>query len=403
MGLLDFSLDDPKGQLLATLGMGLLQSKGGFGQALGQAGTQALGAYNQAKISQQQAQQRKQQEAMQQVQMQMLMQQLTDSQRQQQRQAGIEGAYRGAIRTPEQVAMAGNGGPTNAAAAAAPNARPQFDQSALIRGLMQVDPVSAAQMLQPKPADYKVVGDSLVQIGGDGVREAYRAPQKPDFNSLVIPGPDGKPMLNQMVLDAKRMIAKAGASSTSVSYGTPMAGVDANGRPVFFQPSKDGGAPAIVPGVAPPKNEKPMTEAQAKAATFMSQMQAAEKELSGIPIDMTKPVNQLDVGLAGGWTNVAASPAAQRARQSQEQWAESFLRFKTGAAATADEVKLNVRTFFPQPGDSKAVIEQKQRMRKQAIQDIGMAASGNPPDHSAGKPKADGAASIDDLVNKWAR
>jgi hypothetical protein len=93
-----------------------------------------------------------------------------------------------------------------------------------------------------------------------------------------------------------------------------------------------------------------------------------------VPIDPTKLWSQIDVGLAGGLTNVAASPAAQRARQAQEQWAESFLRFKTGAAATADEVRGNVRTFFPQPGDSPEVIAQKKRAREQAAQDIAFAA-----------------------------
>jgi hypothetical protein len=166
--------------------------------------------------------------------------------------------------------------------------------------------------------------------------------------------------------------AKAGASS--VSYGAPMAGTDPHGNPVFFQPARGGGAPAIVPGVSPPKKDSALTEAQAKAATFMSQMRAAEQELAGVPIDPTKLWSQIDVGLAGGLTNVAASPAAQRARQAQEQWAESFLRFKTGAAATADEVRGNVRTFFPQPGDSPEVIAQKKRAREQAAQDIAFAA-----------------------------
>jgi hypothetical protein len=52
------------------------------------------------------------------------------------------------------------------------------------------------------------------------------------------------------------------------------------------------------------------------------------------------------------------------------------LRFKTGAASTEAEVKRNVRTFFPQQGDSKEVIEQKRRMRQQAVADLDMVASG---------------------------
>jgi len=57
---------------------------------------------------------------------------------------------------------------------------PGFDQNALIRGLTQADTMAAAQMLQPKPADYKVVGDALLQVGPGGVKEAYRAPAKPE-------------------------------------------------------------------------------------------------------------------------------------------------------------------------------------------------------------------------------
>lgn len=44
---------------------------------------------------------------------------------------------------------------------------------------MQADPQSAYQMLQPKPADYKVVGNALLQVGPGGVKEAYRAPKRP--------------------------------------------------------------------------------------------------------------------------------------------------------------------------------------------------------------------------------
>ena len=58
----------------------------------------------------------------------------------------IEAAYRGAIRTPEQMAMAAHGGPTNAAAQAAPGMAPGFDQNALIRGLTQADTMAAAML-----------------------------------------------------------------------------------------------------------------------------------------------------------------------------------------------------------------------------------------------------------------
>jgi len=160
----------------------------------------------------------------------------------------------------------------------------------------------------------------------------------------------------------------------TVNYGAPVAGVDASGNPVFFQPSKGGGAPAIVPGVQPPpREEKAPTESQAKSQTFYSQMTSANKELENLQTkgyDPTKITSQIQTQLAGTPLTAVVPPKAQQARQAQEQWAESFLRVKTGAAATQGEVDRNVRTFFPQIGDSPQVIQQKARARKQAEQDV---------------------------------
>jgi hypothetical protein len=178
MGLLD-SMDDPRTMGLLSLGMGLLNSRGNFGQALGQAGPQALQAVRQVQEDRQKKAQREQAQQMQALQMQQAQAAMAQQQAQQQRQAAIEGAYRGALRSPEQMAMAGGGGPSVANAAAIPNTMPQIDQSALIRNLMQADPMAAYQMLQPKPEDMKVVGDALVGVTGGKARELYRAPQKP--------------------------------------------------------------------------------------------------------------------------------------------------------------------------------------------------------------------------------
>ena len=179
MGLLD-SMDDPRTMGLLSLGMGLLNSRGNFGQALGQAGPQALQAVRQVQEDRQKKAQREQAQQMQALQMQQAQAAMAQQQAQQQRQAAIEGAYRGALRSPEQMAMAGGGGPSVANAAAIPNTMPQIDQSALIRNLMQADPMAAYQMLQPKPEDMKVVGDALVGVTGGKAREMYRAPQKPE-------------------------------------------------------------------------------------------------------------------------------------------------------------------------------------------------------------------------------
>ena len=258
-GLLGNSMDDPRTMAVLQGVMGLLGARGNVqGVAQGLLGYQ--GAMQQAKQQAAQEDERA-------TRRQMAEMQLRQAQQEQARRVAVEQAYRGALRSPEQMAMAANGGPTNAAAQAAPGMAPGFDQNALIRGLTQADPMAAAQMLQPKPADYKVVGDALLQVGPGGVKEAYRAPAKPEAMPSAVreyeyarqQGYQGT--FQQFQLEQRR----AGASSTSVSYGTPVAAVDAQGNPVFIQPAKDGGAPAIIPGMRPPKSAAEERAEQEKA------------------------------------------------------------------------------------------------------------------------------------------
>jgi len=122
------------------------------------------------------------------------------------------------------------------------------------------------------------------------------------------------------------------------------------------------------------REEKPATESQAKAASFGSQMQSASQEFDQIQKEGFVPgstTSQAQVEIAGTPLRVFADPLAQRAQQSQAQWSEAYLRYKTGAAATEGEVKRNISTFFPKIGETDPkVVEQKARMRKQAEEDV---------------------------------
>jgi hypothetical protein len=113
-----------------------------------------------------------------------------------------------------------------------------------------------------------------------------------------------------------------------------------------------------------------LTESEGKNTMFLGQMRDASKALSGV--DSVSPVEVAATG--NPVTNWAAPADAQKAAQAQRQWAEAYLRVKTGAAATAGEVENNIRTFFPVAGDSKEVIAQKAKARAQAEQDLVIAA-----------------------------
>ena len=153
--------------------------------------------------------------------------------------------------------------------------------------------------------------------------------------------------------------------------GAPVAVMGPNGQPIYVSPSQ-------AYGKVPAAEAKPLTEAQSKASVFQSQMVGASNQLNKLQssgeYDPTSKTSQFQTGMAGGITNIAAPESAQQAKQAQDQWAEAYLRFKTGAAATAGEVEQNRRTFFPVFGDSEKTIKQKAEARKQAEQDIGIAA-----------------------------
>lgn len=122
---------------------------------------------------------------------------------------------------------------------------------------------------------------------------------------------------------------------------------------------------------------KDLTESQGKASAFQSQMISASnavKTLENAGFDPTSFKSQTAVKLAGGIANPAIPATAQQYKQAQEQWSEAYLRFKTGAAATENEVQRNVKTFFPQFGDKPDQIAQKAAMREQAERDVGIAA-----------------------------
>lgn len=223
MSLLDLT-NDPRRMGILSLGLNLMQAKGNLGQAFGSAGQAALGDMIAAQDRQTQGKEREQAARIRAMQEQALALQLAQTLQEQKRRQGVEDAYKGAMVSPATQALAGGGGPTMQNAQAMQGLLPKLDQGRLLQGLLPVDSQMAAQMLQPKPSDYKVVGGSLVEVGPGGVKEAYRAPEKPNLEALIIQGPDGKPMINPLVMEAKRQLAVAGrAPSAAAAPAAPVA------------------------------------------------------------------------------------------------------------------------------------------------------------------------------------
>lgn len=132
---------------------------------------------------------------------------------------------------------------------------------------------------------------------------------------------------------------------------------DANGNPI---PASGTGA----------NGQKPMTEAQSNAYLFGTRMQANHKILSdfeskgvsGSILQKTLGDNKL--------TNFGSTPENQQYAQAKRDFINAVMRKESGAAIGKDEFASADKQYFPQIGDSPAVIQQKQRAREQAIKGI---------------------------------
>lgn len=236
MGLLSniigTGVDDPRFAATTQLAQGLLSSP-----RLMQGLSAGLGGYQQAMAK---ARQQKMQEELRQMQLADARMKMEAAQREQQKEQGIEAAYRNAMRTPEQMAMAQNGGPTVAAAQAAPGMQGGFDQNALMRGLSQADPMKAFQMMQPEKPNFVNVDGALVQTNAQGGPRSVFERNKPaemptavrEYQFAQSQGYDGT--FQQFQLDGKR----AGATKVQVDAGQRFENEFSRNQGKFFSEMK---------------------------------------------------------------------------------------------------------------------------------------------------------------------
>lgn len=218
MGLLD-PTEDPRTMGLLAFGSSLLGSKGSFGNALGQALPVGLQAMQQVKDRRIAMEDRQQQQKARDLQMQQAQIQLAEAKRAQAEREQLAALAQQYSRSPQQQALANGQGPTVANAAAIPTTAPGFDFGGYANALAGIDPLKALSVQAALQKD-----DPTVALSEGGMLVRSRTgkivannPKAPDLNSLVVMGPDGKPMLNQLALDAKRAVAAAGAARTNVS------------------------------------------------------------------------------------------------------------------------------------------------------------------------------------------
>lgn len=162
-----------------------------------------------------------------------------------------------------------------------------------------------------------------------------------------------------------------------------------------------GGRVVPVQGIA----NKPMTDSQSKAYLFGTRAQEAEQAIKSVADKADRPgwikrTAQSTVGMvpfagdklsevAGSTLNWTQSGAQQQVEQAQENFLNALLRRESGAVIGADEKANAKRQYFPQVGDSDAVLSQKARNRRTAIDGI-MAEVPNSRNAAPSAPSGDG-------------
>lgn len=319
--------------------------------------------------------------------MQMQMQAAQEKQAQDRQNALMQQQFINSIPSPQmqasQAALAGGGGPTVANAA---QMKPVDPRTQMLHDAMRarmVSPVDYINAANPKD-EFVTVAPGASRINARTNQVAFTAPDKSKEDAFVglmkQAGIDpASPQGQAMLADRLRKESTHQPAPSFNNYGSPLPIQLPDGQTGYIQPPTRPGGPTQVlqvPGtgqaaVKPTDaKDKDLTEAQAKATTYLGQMRSASKALESLKMDQSALSVQAETALAGGAANIAIGAKAQQVRQSQDQWSEAFLRFKTGAASTPAEVAANRKTFFPVIGDKPEQVAQKKEMRAQAERDM---------------------------------
>lgn len=153
--------------------------------------------------------------------------------------------------------------------------------------------------------------------------------------------------------------------------GAPSAGAAPRAGGAGVAPSATapaaGGLQPIIPGTGP----KP-TESQAAAVGFANRMERADSYLNALSNEGEASYMSNIAGsvpFVGGqlqrWT---MNPVQQQYSQAASDWIRAKLRKESGAVIGDDEMQKEYETYFPMPGDSQQVIQQKAEARRVATQ-----------------------------------
>lgn len=175
-------------------------------------------------------------------------------------------------------------------------------------------------------------------------------------------------------------------ADTVANQGAVTYKLDSDGNFIAVPTRPEAGKPitttSVVDAQGNPVTGKPknLTEGQSKALLFGSRARDAAAAMDALALKGVAMPSQIKAGVEGipivggalgaAANMTAASPEQQQVEQSQRDFVNAVLRRESGAAIGANEFENAKKQYFPQIGDSAAVIEQKKRNRDLAVQGL---------------------------------
>jgi len=368
MGLLDSwgkwtgdpQKDNAIGQGLLATAFRLMDSRGNLGQAIGQAGLTGLGAYNATLVANENNDLR----ALQGEQMRAQMEDRKRAQAEAERQAQVRARFMESLQPTTGANVnerTGLVGPTPAAAVQI-GQQPQIDPYAAIQAL---GPEMAKTLFEAKNWGRPEVARTVE--GADGIE------QRDKFGNLI--GPAIPRYIAPQMLDLgdkKTFVVPQAGASYAVGMSPDQRDASARGWAGVSNARERLAFDKTEAGKPKDGSEKPMTDAQSKAALFGSRMEASNnviEKLEGNGTTTSIPGARTGFGI-GAVLNTVSSSEQQQLNQAKRDFVNAVLRRESGAVISDAEFANAEQQYFPQIGDSKEVIAQKAANRRLAIRGV---------------------------------
>jgi len=171
---------------------------------------------------------------------------------------------------------------------------------------------------------------------------------------------------------------------------------------------RSGKATPITVGGKPLESGKPLNEAQGNSVAYGIRMKEANsvlEDLAKAGVDKSAVGAGAPYGIGTAVNLLTASPEQQQVQQAKNNFITAILRKESGAAIGQDEFAREDQKYFPQRGDSDAVLAQKKQARQTAIRAMEIQAGPGAKEIKNFEPRGQSTTksnpAVDDLVKKY--